>query len=211
MLATLTRADIRANIRRKLGEPQGIEKNWLDIQLNEDIQDALDDIAGFGVIRGYVDFEADELTTDFDIPEEILQLTLIIISGQEYFPCNPGDAAYLADIENVAYVNAEEDGITLPAAVAVGTSIRFVGALMATQLTATVVADDTTVLNLDNRYKKMLLAGSMMNALTATEDNYRVHANAWAEELARYGLASKLARRVAYHRPYKIVRNHCRY
>ena len=52
MRATLTRLALRRKIRQYLGEPEGTAKNWSDLQLNEDIRDALQEIAHFGVIHG---------------------------------------------------------------------------------------------------------------------------------------------------------------
>jgi len=212
MPATMTRLGIRSNIRRKLGEPEGTEKNWTNIQLNEDIQDTLDEIAAFGTIRGSVDVDGDG-GAEYDIPIEILQLFLVRVGDTDYLPCFVADYVGLSLTERneVALVNETESTVTLPAVVVDDEPITFIGALQATQLDPGTAGDDTTVINLDNRFKGLVIRGAMFRAHEATEDNVVVFEKAWKEALARFGFVSMLTRPVLYRRTTKQVNDHCRY
>jgi hypothetical protein len=212
MPATLTRRKIRVNIRRKLGEPEGTEKQYSNIQLNEDIQDTLDELAAFGIIRGSMDVDGDG-TAEYDIPGEILQLFLVRLGDTDYLPCFVADYIGLSSAgrNEVVQINETEDTVILPVAADETSTVTFIGALQATQTDPEDADDDDTVLNLDNRFKNLLVRGAMFRAHESDEDNVRIFEKSWAEDLARFGFSAKLARKVLYRRVTKQVNDHCQY
>lgn len=212
MPATMTRRKIRTVIRRKLGEPEGTEKNWTNEELNDDIQAALDEVANFGVLRGSVSVDGDG-GADYDIPAEILQLFLVRVGDTDYLPCFVADYAGLSVSERgeIAIVNETEQTVTLPADVDADTDVEFIGALHATQLDAEDEDDDDTVLNLDNRFRSLIERGAIFRAHEATEDNVATFEKAWDKQCARFGMVMELARPVLYRRVTKQINDHCRY
>ena len=209
MRATLTRLALRRKIRQYLGEPEGTAKNWSDLQLNEDIRDALQEIAHFGVIHGYVETAGDGTAT-YDIPDSILRLELITIGTTEYRLTHPNDEIWLSDYSDCVVVNENAWQVTFPAVVEADSTIRFLGKLDATELDDDDAADDSIVLNLDDRYKDLVIDNALMRACKATEDDYLKHKQSYDERLERFGLKT-LSSAVQYSRIRKVVPDLCPY
>ena len=212
MPATMTRGNLRAEIRDLLGEPQGEEKTWTDVRINTHIQSALNSLAAFCVINGFIETEVDETGDTFAIPAEIIQLRLVQIGDTDYQLAHPADQNYLAgNTRPFAYSDATEEKIVMPEELEVGDTIRWLGVMWAEQLDAEDTADDDTVLSVDDRYKDLLVYDSARRCLSSTEDNYARFKEYYDEQVARFGLSAMVGKRIQYYRPLKHIWEGARY
>ena len=209
MRTTLTRLALRRKIRQYLGEPEGTEKNWSNVQLNEDIRDALQEIATFGTIRGYVETLGDGGAT-YDIPSNILKLELISVGDTEYRLIHPNDSIWFKDYTDCVVVNESSWEVTFPADIESDSTIRFLGKLDATELDDDDAASDGIVLNIDDRYKDLIVDNALMRACKATEDDFLKHKQSYDERLERFGLKA-LNTSVQYSRVRKVYPDLCPY
>ena len=211
MPATMTRGSLRAEIRDLLGEPEGEEKTWTNVRINTHIQSAMNSLAAFGVIQGYVEETVETQSDTFEIPEAIIQLRLIQVSETDYQIAHPADKNYLSGTRPFAYTDAAETSIVMPEELLVDDVIRWLGIMWADQLDAEDENDDATVLSVDDRYKDLLVFDAARRSLNSTEDNYARFKEYYDEQVARFGLSAMASKRIQYYRPLKHIWEGARY
>ena len=208
----MTRENLRDEIREELGEP-GVEKTWSNAQLNRHINACLRDLSCYGVFYGTASATGDGTDT-YDLPEEIIQVTLARIGEDEYWPVTSGYRQYIDGCFHyfVLEPNAEAEGgwdAIFDADIATGTDIDFVGRLWHEMLDPDDETEDDTTLSCDDRFRNAIVFYVCSRALRGTEDEYKRYAEMYQEELSRFGFKAKLARIAQFHQPEKKEHNRC--
>jgi hypothetical protein len=210
----MTRTDLREEIREDLGEPDA-EKTWSNSQLNRHINAVLRDLSCCGAFYGSATGTGDGSAV-YDLPKEIVSLTMARIGETEYWPITPGYARYLDEVGYWVQLDPDPESesgwtCTFPDDVATGTTITFIGRLWHEMLDPTDENEDDTVLSCDDRFRNAIVYFVCARALRATEDEYKRYWELYQEELNRFGFRTKLSRTAQFHQPEKKEHNRCRW
>lgn len=201
MPSTMTRTNLREEIRELLGEP-GVEKTWSNAQLNRFINSALRDLSMYGAFYGTVVAQGDG-TAVVALPDEILRLTLVTIGDYEYRPIGPGYAVWCQDWDYTVLVDRdqahpENTTLTFRSLITTGTDVNCIGNLWHEMIDPTDTSEDATVLTADDRFQTAIVNYVLSRALRGTEDDYKRFYEDYIMELKQFGLGAKLLRPAQY-------------
>lgn len=210
MPATLTRGDVRVELREILGEQSA--KTWTDAQLNRYIMSALREMSKYGILRGIRDDDGTGASL-YDIPAEIMRLTNVQIDGAtDVRLCPYQDYAFRSGETGTAWVVEEDWQIQFWDDVPVGDgNIKYVGNLWHPELDPDDSSADSTAFQIDNRFAEAIVNYSAARALRQTEDEYKRYDDAYRSEMAEFGFKFKIPGKVQYTNRIRRFNERCRW